>query len=137
MAVKNSVQVLIGGKIITLSGYESEEYLQKVAAYMNGKMTELAEIPGYNRQPQDTRHTLLSLNIADDYFKAKRQAEMYEEELETKDKEMYGLKHDLVNGQMERERTARETAEKDSRIAQLEAKVAEQEKELDELLASE
>ena len=57
MAVKNSVQVLIGGKIITLSGYESEEYLQKVAAYMNGKMTELAEIPGYNRQPQDTRHT--------------------------------------------------------------------------------
>ena len=35
MAVKNSVQVLIGGKIITLSGYESEEYLQKVAAYMN------------------------------------------------------------------------------------------------------
>ncbi len=31
MAVKNTTQVLIGGKIITLSGYESEEYLQKVA----------------------------------------------------------------------------------------------------------
>ena len=30
MAVKNATQVLIGGKIVTLSGYESEEYLQKL-----------------------------------------------------------------------------------------------------------
>ena len=39
MAVKNTTQVLIGGKIMTLSGYESEEYLQKVAYYINNKMT--------------------------------------------------------------------------------------------------
>lgn len=32
MAVKNTTQVLIDGKIITLSGYESPEYLQKVAS---------------------------------------------------------------------------------------------------------
>ena len=44
MAVKNTTQVLIGGKIITLSGYESEEYLQKVASYMNNKMTELGQL---------------------------------------------------------------------------------------------
>ena len=62
---------------------------------------------------------------------------MYEEELEAKDKEMYGLKHDLVNAQMEKERASREAAEKDSRIAQLEAKIGELEKELDELLAGE
>ena len=48
MAVKNTTQVLIGGKIVTLSGYESEEYLQKVANYMNNKLTELGQIPGYN-----------------------------------------------------------------------------------------
>ena len=35
MAVKNTTQVLIDGKIITLGGYESPEYLQKVAAYLN------------------------------------------------------------------------------------------------------
>ena len=29
MAVKNTAQVVIGGKIITLGGYESEEYFQK------------------------------------------------------------------------------------------------------------
>ena len=70
-AYKNTTQVLIGGKIIKLSGYESEEYLQKVAAYLNNKIAELGELPGYNRQPVETKSTLLSLDIADDYFKAK------------------------------------------------------------------
>lgn len=134
MAVKNTTQVLIGGKIITLSGYESEEYLQKVANYMNSKMTELGQIPGYNRQAQETRHTLLSLNIADDYFKAKRQAEMFEEELEAKDREMYDLKHDLINGQVELERAQKENQESTLQIRSLEAKIAELEQELDELL---
>ena len=32
MAERNAVQVLIGGKVITLSGYESTEYLEKVAS---------------------------------------------------------------------------------------------------------
>ena len=31
MAEKTSAEVVIGGKVYTLSGYESEEYLQKVA----------------------------------------------------------------------------------------------------------
>lgn len=134
MAVKNTTQVLIGGKIITLSGYESEEYLQKVANYMNNKLTELGQLPGYNRQALETRHTLLSLNIADDYFKAKRQAEMYEEELEAKDREMYDLKHDLINGQVELDRGKKSGQEKDRQIAELQAKVDELEKELEELL---
>ena len=134
MAVKNTTQVLIGGKIVTLSGYESEEYLQKVANYMNNKLTELGQIPGYNRQALESRHTLLSLNIADDYFKAKRQAEMYEEELEAKDREMYDLKHDLINGQVELDREKKSSVEKDRQIAELQAKVEELEKELEELL---
>ena len=37
MAVKNTAQVVIGGKIFTLGGYESEEYFQKVASYINNK----------------------------------------------------------------------------------------------------
>ena len=41
MASKTDVQVLLGGKVYTLSGYESEEYLQKIALYINNKMTEL------------------------------------------------------------------------------------------------
>ena len=73
MAVKNTAKVIIGGKIITLGGYESEEYFQKVASYINKKMDELSAMPGYSRQPMETKHTLISLNITDDYFKAKKQ----------------------------------------------------------------
>ncbi len=101
MASKNTAQVLIGGKIITLGGYESEEYMQKVASYMNNKIAELSEVPGYSRQPVETKHMLLSLNITDDYFKAKRQAEIYEQDLMQKDQEMYDLKHELVALQMQ------------------------------------
>ena len=134
MAVKNTTQVLLGGKIITLSGYESEEYLQKVANYMNSKLTELSQIPGYSRQAQETRHTLLSLNIADDYFKAKRQAEMFEEDLEAKDREMYDLKHDLINGQVELDHARKEAEEHARQVQTLQDKITELEKELEELL---
>ena len=46
MAVKNTAQVVIGGKIITIGGYESEEYFPKVASYINNKMSELSEMTG-------------------------------------------------------------------------------------------
>ena len=41
MSEKSSAEVIIGGKVYTLSGYEGEEYLQKVAAYINNKINEL------------------------------------------------------------------------------------------------
>ena len=134
MAVKNTTQVLIDGKIITLSGYESPEYLQKVASYMNQKISELSQLQGYSRLSVDTKHTLLSLNVADDYFKAKRQAEMYEEELEAKDMEMYDLKHDLINGQVELDKVKKIVHDKDGEILELQKKAEELEKELEELL---
>ena len=38
MAAKTDAEVIIGGKVLTLCGYESEEYLQKVASYINNKL---------------------------------------------------------------------------------------------------
>ena len=134
MSAKNTTQVIIGGKIITLCGYESEEYLQRVAAYLNNKISELSEIPGYNRQQVEFKQTLLSLNIADDYFKAKKQAEVFEEDSQLKDKEMYDLKHDLIALQIQNE-----TLKKEMEQAQAERKLLEEENarlsgEVDELL---
>ena len=109
MSSKNKTEVLIAGKIFTLSGYESEEYLQKVATYINNKIAEFKKPDGYNHQTKENKSILLELNIADDYFKAKKQVEMVEEELSEKDKELYDLKHELINAQIKLE-----TQEKDA-----------------------
>ena len=134
MAVKNTAQVIIGGKIITLGGYESAEYFQKVASYMNHKLEELVEMSGYSRQPVETKHMLLSLNITDDYFKAKKQAEMFEQDLRQKDQEMYDLKHELISLRMQIEEAQKNQQEALEQRSLLEGKVNELEKEMDELL---
>ena len=134
MAVKNTAKVIIGGKIITLGGYESEEYFQKVASYINKKMDELSGMPGYSRQPMETKHTLLSLNITDDYFKAKKQAEVFEQDLQQKDQEMYDLKHELISLKMQMEEARKTEQDAIDQKNRLEGKVKELEKELDEML---
>lgn len=103
MASKTDTEVIIGGKVFTLSGYESEEYLQKVASYINNKVNEYNKIDSFRRQPMDTQGVLLQLNIADDYFKAKKQISVLEEELQAKEKELYDLKHELISTQMKLE----------------------------------
>ena len=97
---KNCTEVLIGGKVFTLSGFESEEYLQRVSTYLNHKITECTNMDSYRRQTAEARSTLLALNIADDYFKAKRQGAALEQDVEQKDKEMYDLKHELISTQI-------------------------------------
>lgn len=134
MSAKNTTKVLIDGKIVTLSGYESEDYLQKVASYLNNKIAELSELPGYNRQSPETKHTLLSLNIADDYFKAKTQAEALEEDIEAKDKESYDIKHDLIATQIQLDKTRAEMAQILKEKEELNRKLEELNQELDELL---
>lgn len=105
MATKTDTEVLIGGKVFTLSGYESEEYLQKVASYINNKVSEYSKVDGYRRQSLDMQNVLLQLNIADDYFKAKKQINILEEDLNSKEKELYDLKHELIASQIKLENT--------------------------------
>ena len=105
MSAKTDTEVLIGGKVYTLTGYEIEEYLQKVALYISNKISEYQKIDSFRRQSLDTQSVLLQLNIADDYFKAKKQVASLEEELSAKDKELYDLKHELITAQIKLEST--------------------------------
>ena len=47
MSAKTNAEVVIDGKVYTLSGYENEEYLQKVAAYINNKIAEFDDMDEY------------------------------------------------------------------------------------------
>ena len=130
MAVKTDTEVLIGGKVFTLSGYESEDYLQKVASYLNSKIADYNKDENFKRLSIDTQSVLIELNIADDYFKAKKQIELLEEEIAGREKEMYDLKHELIATQIKLENTERNMkkakecqADSDKRIVQLETEL--------------
>lgn len=100
MDSKIDAEVLIGGKVYTLSGYETEEYFQKVASYINNKTAEYGKLDSFKKLPMDMQSVLMQINIADDYFKAKKQISLLEEEVKAKDKELYDLKHELISHQI-------------------------------------
>lgn len=129
MAVKTDTEVIIGGKVFTLSGYESEEYLQKVAMYLNNKIADYNKEENFKRLPIDTQNVLIELNIADDFFKAKKQIEVLEEDIANRDKEMYDLKHELIATQIKLENTERnlKKAQEDASASDKRAMVAEAE----------
>lgn len=113
MSAKTCAEVVIDGKVYTLSGYEGEEYLQKVAAYINSKINEFEALENTRHLPGNMKSTLIQLNIADDYFKAKSQVDKLERDVELRDKEIYDLKHDLISNQIKTENV-------EERIKQLE-----------------
>ena len=55
MTATKSAEVIIDGKVYTLSGYEEEGYLQKVASYINNKIGELQKMDSYRRFSSDTK----------------------------------------------------------------------------------
>ncbi len=130
MASKTDTEVIIGGKVFTLSGYESEEYLQKVASYINNKIADYNKMEGFKRQPLDTQNVLLQLNIADDYFKAKKQVELLEGQLSDKEKELYDIKHELIATQIKLENTEKNVKNLQSDISEDSRKIIQMETEL-------
>ena len=130
MSSQNKTEVLIDGKIYTLSGYESEEYLQRVATYINNKLAELKKLDGYGRLSQENKSILLELNVADDYFKAKKQVEMIEDELTQKDQELYDLKHELIGAQIKLEDGAKELAALKESVAEYQKQIVRLETQL-------
>lgn len=128
MAAKKSTDVMIAGKVYTLSGYEEEGYLQHVASYINTKISEITEREEYRRIPNDMKSILIQLNIADDYFKAKKQFEIAEENYKKAEKDLFELKHELVDTQMKVE----ELLEKLSRERQERSQKSDHESQLEQ-----
>ena len=132
MSSKNTAEVILGGKEIQLGGYESEEYLQKVASYINNKITEFNKDEGYRRMSAEMRTDMMYLNIADDYFKAKKMADGLSSDIENKDKEIYDLKHELIAAQIKAESSAKEIKELKNEINKYQKNIVKLETELND-----
>ena len=132
MSSKNTTEVIIGGKVFTLGGYESEEYLQKVAAYINGKLSGFNADDAYRRQSAEYRANLMYLNVADDYFKAKKLGDGLSLEIENKDKEIYDLKHELIAAQIKSESADKQIEELKGNIEKLQNTIVKLETELND-----
>ncbi len=123
MSSKNYIDVIIDGKIYNIGGFESEAYLQKVASYINNMIMEFKQNDSYRMQKMDMQRILLEINIANDYFKAKKQADLLESDLEIKEKEVYDLKHELIISDAKAETTKKELEEAVEKIKALEKEV--------------
>ena len=132
MSAKTDTEVIIGGKVLTVSGNESAEYLQKVATYINNKMNEYNKMDSFKHQSVDTQHMLMLLNIADDYFKAKNQQELREQELRAKENELYDLKHELIATQMKLDNTVKSLQEAQNELNENSKQIVRLETELKE-----
>ena len=130
MASKNYIDVIMDGKIYNIGGFESEAYLQKVASYINNMSMEFKQNENYRMQKMDMQRILLEINIANDYFKAKKQADLLENDLEIKEKEVYDLKHELIVSDSKAEATEKELKEALDKIKELEKEIVRLQTEL-------
>ena len=129
MAQKNDIKVVINNKVYTLSGQESEDYLQNVATYINGKIAECKTSDQYRRMNTEYQGVLLALNIADDYFKAKSKADSMVSEDSSKEQQLYDLRHEVIESQIKQESAMRMVEEYKEQINALQRKIIQLEAE--------
>lgn len=96
MNQKNDIEVTINGKQYVLAGYESDEYLQRVASYINHKYEEFKGQEGYNVLDSDMRNVLMQINITDDFFKAQQRVNELSDMITMKDRELFELRHEVI-----------------------------------------
>ena len=130
MSEKKDIKVLIGGKVMTMSGYEREEYMQKVATYINNKIDEYDSMASFRGASQDIKHRLLEINIADDYFKARDRVKELEKEIKIKNNELDDIKHDSVNKAMMADEMKKKLEQAKAELQESEKKVIQLQTEL-------
>ncbi len=104
MTQKNEVQVVIDGKVLTMSGTEDEMQIQRVASCVNRMIKKLEGTEVYHSLPTDMKPLLIELNIAEELIRAQERADELEADLQIKENELSELKQTLVDAQLRLER---------------------------------
>lgn len=126
----HDIEVIINNKRYTLSGYESEEFLQKIASYINGKHVEFRNKDAYKFLDTDLKNILMQINIADDYFKTTDKLKEIHSENENKSNEIFDLKHELISTQTKLSSTEKELEELRKELNETQKKIVRLETEL-------
>ena len=131
----HDIEVIINNKRYTISGYEGEEYLQKIASYINSKHNEFRNRDAYKFLDTDLKNILIQINIADDYYKTRDKIKEVETENESKSNEIFDLKHEVIStqsrldsAQKEIEELKKELYESQKNIVRLETELNDAEK---------
>ncbi len=104
MTQKNEVQVVIGGKVLTMSGTEDEMQIQRVASCVNRMIKKLEGTEVYHSLPTDMKPLLIELNIAEELIRTQERVTELEEDLHQKENELSEVKQTLVDAQLKLER---------------------------------
>ena len=97
MGRKNDTEVIIKNKRYRLSGFENEEYLQRIAGFLNNKFTEIKKQDIYRSLDNEMKAIFLEINLVDEYFKMKNKYEESEADSESKSNEIYSMKHEIMS----------------------------------------
>ena len=100
MEGKRELSVVIDGKVYRLSG-GSDSYLQKLASYVDSKISELKTQAGYNKLSTEYRDILLALTIAEEVFKLKEEIEVFNQDSRDREQELYELKQEVVDKKLQ------------------------------------
>lgn len=127
MSQINRVQVVIDGEVFELSSPESPEHIQNVARYIDRKIKEIYSFKSEAAINARLRTLFISLNIADDLFKEKREKSDLYETIARLETDLDGYKNEIASLMEEREALK-------LRIEELEKEVIEAENNLNEYI---
>ena len=129
----NDVKVVIGVKQYNMGVYESEEYLQSLASYINMKTEHLKQQGGFPKLDADISNILIQINIADDYFKLKKQQEETSADYSDKQRENVDLKREIIGLQAKLETYEQENRAMKEDNLELQKRLIRMEAEIEEL----
>lgn len=129
MNTKNDVAVVINGRQYTISGYESSDYLQKIATHINSKYDEFKKNDALVKLDIEMKNALMAINLSDDYYKAQEVVASLQKDNEDLEKEIFNMKHDMINMKTQIEKNEKKLKSLKEEKRELERKVIQLETE--------
>ncbi len=120
----NKLQVIIDGKVYRISG-GSADHMQKVASYVDNKISELKLQAGYNKLTPEYQNILLALNLAEELFKAQEEITIFNQEHLENEQELYRLKQDIVDKDMRIDTANKLVIEYKTKVNELQKRIIE------------